>query len=384
VEEGTRRVNDRFPEFVSSLRTPGVLIELVLFAKWRAMLRMQLAVLAVLGLAALAVLGWAGGARRGAVALMGVDGAREKAQADQSMFSVVFSRAQQAKHAAALQRRLAAKDIRLSQSLAQAASAQATDGVAAEQAMEADVRRRSALVAGAKRLASVLGAEEQQLRAATRKLDADSKDEHALRRALPQLHRAEADLIEKLARARRREQSDSKGVKTRLADAKKAKQVLRQAVRAYDNYEVRAESAHEKQRFALSKASLLRAKALVDARQAMLDQTAARSDAGKAPAKARRLTTAAANARAQASLLKAKAAEGDKSAQVWEAKQEEALSYMKMMKTDVGAAEQRVHRLESIQRAGAMDRLVQRQIERVSIFCPVSAYCDRNSGNTQD
>jgi hypothetical protein len=290
------------------------------------------------------------------------------------MFSVVFSRAQQAKQAAALQRRLAAKDIRLSQSLAQAASAQATDGVAAEQAMEADVRRRSALVAGAKRLTSVLGAEEQQLRAATRKLDADSKDEHALRGALPQLHRAEADLIEKLARARRREQSDRKGVKTRLAEAKKAKQVLRQAVRAYDNYEVRAESAHEKQRFALSKASLLRAKALVDARQAKLDQTAARSDAGKAPAKARRLTPAAANARAQASLLKAKAAEGDKSAQVWEAKQEEALSYMKMMKTDVGAAEQRVHRLESMQRAGAMDRLVQRQLERVSISCPVSAY----------
>jgi len=59
---------------------------------------------------------------------------------------------------------------------------------------------------------------------------------------------------------------------------------------------------------------------------------------------------------------------------VWEAKQEEALSYMKMMKTDVGAAEQRVRRLESMQRAGAMERLVQRKLERVSISCPVSAY----------
>ena len=38
----------------------------------------------------------------------------------------------------------------------------------------------------------------------------------------------------------------------------------------------------------------------------------------------------------------------------------------KMMQTDVRAAEQRAHRLESMQRAGARDRLARRQLERVS------------------
>jgi len=327
----------------------------------------------VLCAAALALAVAIGHSDRRADALMGVDGARQKAQADQSMFSVVFGRAEQAKQAASLQRRLAAKDIRLSQSLAQAASAQATDGAAAGQAATADVRRRAELVGGAHRLAAVLGAEEQMLRAATRKLDADSRDERALRRALPQLHRAEADLSRKLARADRREQQARAGAKTRRAEAKKAKQVLRKAVSAYDNYEVRAENAREKERFALSKASLLRAKALVDARKAKLDQTAARSDAGKAPAKARQLTTDAANERAQASLLKARAAEGAKSAQVWQAKEQEAQSYMKMMQTDVRVAKQRAHRLESMQRAGARDRLARRQLERVRTPWPAFA-----------
>lgn len=153
-------------------------------------------------------------------------------------------------------------------------------------------------------------------------------------------------------------------MKTQRAEEKKAKQVLRQSLRADNNYGVRAENAQEKEHFAMSKASLLRAKALVAARKAKLDETTALTDVAKSPAKASKLKMAAENERAAASLLKARAAESIKNAQVWDAKAQEAGSYMKMMKADVHVAEKRVLRKESVQRRRAMYRLKRRQIEQ--------------------
>ena len=276
----------------------------------------------------------------------------------------MYSRATQDKQAASIQRRLAKKDIRLSQSLAQAANGQAADAVTAEQKMTADVRRKTLLLGSVQKLSSVLGAEERELNMAVAHLNDDSHNQVALRRALPQLHRAEMDLQGKLARVEREEQRVRKGVKTQRAEEKKAKQVLRQSLRADNNYGVRAENAQEKEHFAMSKASLLRAKALVAARKAKLDETTALTDVGKSPAKASKLKMAAENERAAASLLKARAAESIKNAQVWDAKAQEAGSYMKMMKADVHVAEKRVLRKESVQRRRAMYRLKRRQIEQ--------------------
>jgi len=298
------------------------------------------------------------------VALLGVDSAKQKAQADQSLFSIVFARAKQDKQAVAMQRRLAAKDIRLSQSLSQAASAQASEGARAEQRLMADVRRHTVLVSSVHKLSSVLGAEEMDLNMATAHLTKDSKNELALRHALPQLHRAEADLKGKLVRVLREEKRARRGVATQRAEEMKAKQVLRQSLRAYNNYGVRKESAYEKEKFVMSKAGLLRAKALVAARKARLQLSTAHADAAKAPAKARGLRTDAANDEAAASLLKARAAESIKNAQVWAAKEQEAGSYMKMMKADVNAAEKRVHEKESMQHQSAMKRVAQRHLER--------------------
>lgn len=173
-------------------------------------------------------------------------------------FSIVFARAKQDKQAVAMQRRLAAKDIRLSQSLSQAASAQASEGARAEQRLTADVRRHTVLVSSVHKLSSVLGAEEMDLNMATAHLTKDSKNELALRHALPQLHRAEADLKGKLVRVLREEKRARRGVATQRAEEMKAKQVLRQSLRAYNNYGVRKESAYEKEKFVMSKAGLLR------------------------------------------------------------------------------------------------------------------------------
>jgi len=295
--------------------------------------------------------------------LMGVSGAREKAQADQSMFSVVFAHATRDKQAAAIQQRLAAKDIRLSQSLSQAASSQAADGAAAGQKLTAAVRRKTKLLGSVHRLSAVLGEEERDLNFATHRLSADSRSELQLRAALPELHRAEQDLKGRLARVERGERRARKGEKVERAEEKKAKQVLRQALRAYNNYAVKGENAEEREHFATSKAGLLKAKALVAARKSRLEQTTALADASKAPAKAKQLKIEAANENAKASLLRAQASESTKSAQVWDAKAKEAASYMKMMKADVHAAEQRVLRKESTQRQRAKYRLAQRQLE---------------------
>lgn len=279
-------------------------------------------------------------------------------------FSIVYSRATQDKQAAAIQSRLAKKDIRLSKSLAQAANGQAADAVTAEQEMTADVRRKTLLLVSVQKLSSVLGAEEHELNMATAHLDDDSENQVAVRRALPQLHRAEMDLEGKLARVERDEQQIRKGMNTQRAEEKKAKQVLRQSLRAYNNYGVRAESDQEKEHFAMSKASLLRAKALVAARKARLDQTTALTDVVKSPAKASKLKMKAEKESKVGSLLKARAAESIKNAKVWDAKEQEAGSYMKMMRADVHAAEKRVLRKESVQRKRAMYRLERRQLEQ--------------------
>jgi hypothetical protein len=351
-------------------------------------------------------------------ALLGIDGARERAQADQSMvrfpngfpnlvhyvvlsavwlfptpmriglrlrglaeryslfsvccwcadcllrqFSIAFERAKQDKQAAVVQRRLAKKDIRLSQTLAQAASVQAAEAVALEQKVTAAVRQRAIMEGRVHNLASVLSAQEQELTLATTHLDEDSKNEFALHHALPQLHRAKAHLQAKIARVKRAAQRAEKGLKTQRIEEKKAKQVLRQSMRAYKNYRIRAENDQEKKNFAITKASLLRAKALVAARKVRLDQTTALTDVVKDPAKVEKLRLDETNKEAAAALLKAQAEESIKKSQVWDAKEQEAASYEKMMKADVQAAEQRVIRKENMQRTRAMYRLEQRQLE---------------------
>ena len=279
-------------------------------------------------------------------------------------FSIVFARAKRDKQAQGMQSRLASKDIRLSQSLSQAANMQASDGTRAQQKMTTDVRRKTFLVNSVHKLSSVLLAEEHELNVATGRLTKDSSNEMALRHALPQLHRAEEDLKGKLVRVEREEQRARKGVVMQRAEEKKAKQVLRQSLRAYHNYGVRAESAKEKETFAMSKAGLFRAKALVAARKARLQLSTLQADAAKTPAKAREISTDAVHDKAAVSLLEAKAAESIKNAQVWAAKEQEAGSYMKMMKADVDAAQKRVLHKESIQRQSAQAHVAQRQLER--------------------
>lgn len=274
----------------------------------------------------------------------------------------MFEQAKDDKQAEAIQKRLAAKDIRLSQSLSNAASLQAADGVTAGQKLTAAVQRKAKLLGSVHRLSSILGAEEQDLRLTTHRLSTDSRSEMQLRAALPQLRRAETDLKGRLTRVERHEQRARRGMKAEREEEKKAMRVLRQARRAYNNYAVRAEAAQEKEHFATSKAGLLKSKALVAARKARLEKTMAIADAAKVPAKAKQLETAAANEKASASLLRAQASESIKNAQVWGAKAKEAVSYMKMMKADVHAAQTRVVRKEAVQRERAKDRIARRQL----------------------
>ena len=285
--------------------------------------------------------------------LLGVVAAHERAQADQGLFSVVFSRAVRDKQALAVQRRLASKDIRLSQSLLHASFGQDSDAARESKRMEGDVRRRSVLEGSVHKLAAVLGAEEQELKIATARLDNDSRHEVALRRILPQLRRTEHSLKVKLARAARREVRARRGESQQRFQEREAKQAFRQAARAYKKDSVRAQSDDEKATLAMSKAGLERSKAEVAERKASLEG----AEKGKnAAASARR-------EKAKAALLKARARASVKSAQLLDAEAKEARSHMGLMKASLVAARQRVQRKASAQRQQAWYRQTQRRLD---------------------
>jgi hypothetical protein len=295
--------------------------------------------------------------------LLSVGAARSRAQADQSLFSVVYGQAKRDKQALEVQKRLAAKDIRLSQSLERAADAQDSVETRLEPDLGADVRRKTVLEGSVQKLSSLLHAEEKDLKVATARLDDDSRDAIVLRRAMPRLHRAEADLEGKLARIARRQKRARKRMKTQKAEERKTKRVLRQAQRAYKNYGIQDQEDEQKVHYAMSKAALMKSKALVAERKARLEQTSAQVATSKlAVAKVHQLETAATNDKAHAALLQAEAAESIKDAQLWRAKGKEARSYQQMMQADVHAAQQRVSREESVQRNLARSRLTARHL----------------------
>jgi len=265
------------------------------------------------------------------------------------MFKSAFKQAKSEKQGAELQTNLASKDVKVRRSLELAAKQQIDESKGDIIDLQHMARQKAELDSKLEHLQGILKAQESAVQEGVGKLRVKEIAVGHIEDMMPAVNKAMVKLAENEKRLTKAETDAERELKPVLMDMVKTQGVLRQARKASRAYQIKAGAAKQKGQLAMADAKLMSAKARVARKQASLLREKARALEGQKGDKKKfsNLEREEMKQAQHTSILRDRAAEDKRKAQVDDAKASEAESYMTMMRADVHASQQRMRAEQS-------------------------------------